>query len=831
MLATTFLSQLDGRVTVATGSCDPLSAPQPLGPLFDIAHDTGGPVMDLLLEDAPRYQIYRAFLTWLADQETTPVVVFENIHWADEATLDLLRFLSRRIEPTGALLIATFRSDEIHPDHRLQPLLGELATSTAQVRITVDTLSIDAVRQLAAGSAFDAEALHNRTNGNPFYVTEVLATDGGEVPATIRDAVLARVSRLSPGARNTLEAAAVIGFRIEPWLLTRVAEPDTTMMTECLASGVLVQNDREFSFRHEIGRETIYNEINLQRRGELHQRTLNVLIGADDQANMARLAFHAEAADDQRQVIEYAVAAARQARSLGANAEAAAQYERVFRFGEHLPLEYRAVLLGEYGVACDETGRADESIAALEQAVEIWEQLGDRRRQGEVLSRLSVSLCHAERPVRAERANDEAIELLEAIEPGSELAVAYANAAAQVAEMDDAEAALTLAEQSLELAEQFGVVEAESRSLNVIGFLALRAGDVEGGQTHLEKAAAIASEHNLTHAAAIALTNLSDALGVLYETDLAGHYIKQMTAYVREYDIDYLYECARGYQSQLSLFKGDWSGVEQTTVEILNRSEDILTRTFSLEILGRLKARLGQKDTAGLLDEALELALRSRQLQRIGPVRTARAEAAWLAGEPERTAHEARAAYDLAVSKEDHLYIGEMAYWRWKAGDLSVAPALGMKQFTLQIEGDWQGAARVWERLGCPYESARALAEGDDTDALLQALDTFQGLGAEPMATEVSRKLRSMGIQPHKIGPKAATRTNPANLTPRELEVAELLAQNLTNSAIADRLFISPRTVSYHVSNVLGKLNVSRRYEVGAALARRQPASSLASDG
>jgi DNA-binding CsgD family transcriptional regulator len=209
------------------------------------------------------------------------------------------------------------------------------------------------------------------------------------------------------------------------------------------------------------------------------------------------------------------------------------------------------------------------------------------------------------------------------------------------------------------------------------------------------------------------------------------------------------------------------------------------------------------------LDEALELAEPGGHLQRLGHVRAARAEAAWLAGERERTVEEARAAYPLALEKRHLWFAGELAYWQWTAGALDVPPDWIAEPYRLQLAATARAAADTWRARGCPYESARALAESERDEDLHEALTELDRLGAGPAAAAVRRRL---GIR----GPRAATRENPAGLTARELQVLELVAVGLQNREIAERLVLSARTVDHHVSAALRKLDARTRAEAVA---------------
>jgi DNA-binding CsgD family transcriptional regulator len=232
-----------------------------------------------------------------------------------------------------------------------------------------------------------------------------------------------------------------------------------------------------------------------------------------------------------------------------------------------------------------------------------------------------------------------------------------------------------------------------------------------------------------------------------------------------------------------------------------------------------VRVRRGDPGAGEVLDEARRLAAATGELQRIAPVAAARAEAAYLAGEPAQAREEAHAAYALAVGHDNPWALGELAYWMWRAGALAEPPPGCAEPYALQMRGEWRAAAAAWERIGCPYERAVALAEGDDVEAQLDALRVFEQLGAEPAAAGLRQSLRARGVRGIPAGPRPSTRGNPANLTRRQLEILELLTQGLSNADIAAQLFIATKTVDHHVSAILGKLGVHSR-GVAAAVAR-----------
>jgi predicted ATPase len=312
-LVRAFADEQAGNARIAWASCDGLFTPEPLAPLLELA----GQLEVELAADAARREVFVTTLEALGVEPT--VAIFEDVHWADEATLDLLRFLGRRLDRTNALVVATYRDDEVGVRHPLRVVLGDIETRR---RIALLPLTEDGVRTLAQGSDLDPGELHRQTGGNPFFVTEVLAAGGTGVPSSVRDAVLARAAGLDDNARRVLDAAALIGTPVDVGLLESVLGEPPRGVDDCLAAGVLQAADHGVGFRHELARRAVEEAINPADRVQLHARILAAL-RESEAGDDARLAHHAEAAGDAAAVLEHARTAAEKAAELGDPLESA----------------------------------------------------------------------------------------------------------------------------------------------------------------------------------------------------------------------------------------------------------------------------------------------------------------------------------------------------------------------------------------------------------------------------------------------------------------------------------------------------------------------------
>ncbi|HEU0116686.1 MAG TPA: AAA family ATPase [Thermomicrobiales bacterium] len=813
-LVDAFCRRVGGASAVLRTACDALSTPSPLSPVRDLAPALHLPIDQYAGEGDGRDRIFRAVFAALAARQEPTVVIGEDAHWGDGASLDLLRFLARRIAALPILFVVTYRDDEIGVDHPLRLVLGDLATAPAVHRMSLPPLSEQATGRLASGHERDAAALYRLTGGNPFFLTEVLAAEGETVPASVGDAILARAARLSPEARAILDLAAVIGSTIDSALLLRVAGPVLDETDECIARGLLRGTADGVAFRHELAREAILAAIAPPRRRLLHARVLTALRAAPaNERSLARLAHHAEAAGDRAATLTFAIAAAEQAKALSAHREAAAQYARALRVADDVPAAERARLLEERSTACCLIDQGEEAIAARQAALDIWRALGDPLKEGNNLRLLSYAYWLQGRGAETEAAAIAALKVLELLPPGPELAMAYSNLAQLRMLDDDLAGTLRWGKRAIALAEEVGETETLVHALANVGSARFYAGDDQGHED-LNQSLRLAIAGGLLDHAGRALANLAFTTMLAMRLDEADRRLAAAIAFAIEHDLDFRHGYLLAARAALRVRQGNWDAAETEIRQLLRQPMlSPVTRIVALTAAGQMWARRGSPDARAALDEALALAERNGKLMRLAPVRLARAEAALLRGERERAREEALPIRERVLARGNRWHRGEYASLLWQCGERDI-PADGLAEpFALQIAGDWRAAAVAWERLGCPYEAARALAQGDDPEAVRRALAIFERLGARPAAMQTLGRLRQLGARELPRGPRPATRANPAGLTPRELEVLVLLAEGLRNAEIADRLYLTPKTVAHHVSAVLAKLGVGSRGE------------------
>jgi DNA-binding CsgD family transcriptional regulator len=803
---------------VVWGLCDPLATPAPLGPVVELAIQLGGSAVELIPRGARPHEVGRALLEDLAGEQPV-VVVIEDLHWADEGTLDVLLHVARRLERASVVLIATLRDDAIEAASPLRSTLGLLATLPCVRRLRLEPLSLAAVSALAEPGGRDGEAVFTASRGNPFFVSELLASQPGEVPANVRDAVLGRASVLDGEARQLLDLVSVIPPRAELALLEAIRDAPVGALDRCVAAGMLERDQKAASFRHELARIAIEQALSPERAAHLHRTVLRALEEAG--AEPARLTHHAEAANDAASLLRHAAAAGERSAELGAHREAAEQFARALAVGTSLPDAERAELLSRYAFERYLTDRLDDAIEAQRDAIELIRTSGDRGREGDALRGLSRFLWFGGHNDEAEVAAQEAVAVLERLPEGAALARAYSNVSQLRMLAYDYAAAIEWGERALGLAERCDAPEIVVHALANIGSAESFSGLEASGRAKLEDSLARARALGRDDDVGRAYANLATPAVERRQFALADRYLSEGEEYCNEHDLVSYGVYLHAWRARLALDNGRWHAAEDLATQVLAHPRaSPPTRIVSLVVLGLLAARRGDLDGATkLLDQALALAAPTGELQRLAPVAAARAELAWLRGDAAGVDDATETVAVLAADRRQPWNLGELAVWRRRVG-LSVPEGEVSPPTAAELSGDLASAAALWSDLGCPYESALTLAQSEDEPLQRRALAELQRLEATAPARIVVRRLRSRGVRDIPRGPYRKTRENAAGLTPRELEVLALLGQPLQNADIARQLVLSPRTVDTHVSRILAKLGARTRIEAVAAARR-----------
>jgi predicted ATPase/DNA-binding CsgD family transcriptional regulator len=815
-----YFSRAHDGIRFLRGTCDPLFTPHPLCPLHDIAQQLPDKELSDLLWGADRMRVFYAFLKELQQSVIPTVVIFEDVHWADEATMDLIRFLGRRIHDTKSMVIVTYRDNELDTDHPLWLVLGYLSGPDVH-RIQLHALSEQAVATLAEESEHYVENLYAVTGGNPFYVAEMLAAAYDGLPHSIREAVLARVQQLPPEAREFLEVASVVPKeRFDRGLFRVITDPSTKALNTCTESGLVRLDGDIVIFRHELARLAIAESLSPARWHALNILALDALLRCleDGQhVSRAHIVHHAHQAGNSEVVLRFVSDAAQEASRMGAHRQAAGHYESGLTYADHLAPEGQADLLEKLAYECYLTGQMEKAAQHRTSALDIRGALHQQAQIGENLRWLSRLNWFLGERASAERYAVEAVETLERLPPGPELAMAYSNRAQLDMLNYNADGALHWGTQAIALAHEFGCTEILVHAMNNVG-TALWFTDNAAAQQHLKESLRLALEHNYEEHAARAYTNLGACAVTARQYDLGKLYLDEGIDYASELDLDSWSFYMQGWRARMYLEEGDWDRATKEAADVVKRyNGTIVIRLPALDVLAHLRIRRSDPRADELLAEVYEYALHTDELQRVAPAVCGKAEAAWLQNNLPEVVDDL-----IRVSEwpADPWTAGRLAFWLWRAEELTTSPDGIASPFRSQINGDWRAAADEWAGIGCPYEQALALMDGDE-DAQKTALAILEQLGAAPVVDLLRKRMQVDGIKGIARGPRRPTAENPAGLTQRQMEVLRLLVNGLSDGEIADQLFISPKTAGHHVSAILGKLDVRSRQEAAILAVQR----------
>lgn len=803
-----FLARHPSGTTSLRGSCDDLITPRPLAPLHDIGRQVGGELGALMRAGASRDEVLHALLDHLARVPPPVVLVLEDLHWADEATLDLALSLSRRIAERPLLMVISLRADELLVDRDVTRVLAAMPAGTVH-HLDLPPLSLPAVSRLAAGTGIDPSALHRVTGGNPFYVTEVVASGELQPTPSVAAAVAARVGRLPAATQRLLELVSVVPARVEAPLLDRL-EPDwPTVLEPAERLGIVTLVDDAVAFRHELARAAVEQTLSRLAARRLHARVLEVLQSVE--VEPSRVVHHADLAGDVDAIVAFAPAAARIARAAESHREAVAHYTRALQHADRFAPDERARLsmdLARSGMAADQPPAA---LDAAQAGVAAARESGDAALLGEALSRQAWIASWASHVRPAAAAADEAIHVLEPHGPSASLALAYAARCWVALSAWDAAGTRHWAARCDETAAAVG-----DPARAVHGEVFLRALELSetGDDGPMRDAITRARDLREREITSQGYTVATTALVYRREHARADQWCEESLAHCEEYEYDGWARYFHALRAMIRLDTGEWRAVESEVDAALERHQHAVWATcMATTTRGRLWARTGHEGAREELERGWAMAGELGVPQTRYPAAIGLTELDWLEGTLDGVREELAEVRAEAAALGWAAMVGEIEVWASRSGATDVDPDRLAGPFRLVLQGRHADAARLWERLGCRYEQATCLVLADDPEAVLEGLAILDELGAAPLGRRTRSRLRELGVTAVPRGPREETREHPAGLTARQVEVLVLLGEQLTNQQIADRLVVSKRTVDHHVGAILMKLGASSRQE------------------
>ncbi len=811
-LVKAFCNEHDSDCNIYLGACDALFTPRPLAPLYDIIWQVNRDLWPAGQNIEERSELFGRFYRELSNRKEKSIIVFEDIHWADEATLDFIKFFARRIAHLQCLFILTFRDDEIHARHPIRTVLGQLSPDSF-TRMQLMPLSRQAVEKMSLEKGYDGENVYTISGGNPFYVNEILASYSPGIPDNIKDSILSVYNRQDEKTRTAWDLLSILpeGFNIK--YLETIDPLYSGAIQNSLESKIIILKDETLFFKHEIYRRTIEASLSPFTRVRYNKKMLDVFRKSFEQnQDFEKIVHHAKNANEYELVVQYAPLAAERAACIGSHIEASKLYLTAIEYYQGNDKKILTQFYESYAYECYLTNQIKEAIIYTGKSLNLWKEKNNDEKIGNCLRFLSRLWWFDGNGKKARAYGSEAVEILKGQSSSKAKAMAFSNMAQLKMLSDEYDECLLWGERSIVIAKELNDDEIISQALTSMGSaLMLRELSIDKGMPLLQQSMEIALKKSYHEGVARAYIEMGSNGIIIKDYPFAKKILEEGINYCDRKDLDSMKLYMLGWLARLNLETGFWDEAYGNAIKLIE-NEDLLPviKISALTIAALIKMRKGGEGALSLLLEAKDMAFETMELQRIVLVSFALLEYEWITGEAILETGTINKVIDMMeevgkISKQSKFY-----YWLSKAR--KQFPQLGQIYLTDTESNQLpplQEAAK-WKKIGCPYEHALALFEGSEDDKR-RTLAVLQELGAEAVCKKLKLEMRMLGIKSIPRGIRKSTLANSALLTNRELDILLLLKEELQNKEIAARLFISPKTVDHHISSILFKLNVNSR--------------------
>ncbi len=811
-LVKAFCNEIKDDFEIYQGTCDALFTPRPLAPLYDIALQIGNGLRINAGDTADRTGIFASFFHEFSNHEKAFVIVFEDIHWADEATLDFIKFLARRITRLKCFFILTYRDNEIPLHHPLRNVLGQLPSGSF-TRIQLNPLSKEAVHKMAKEKGYNGEDVYSIAGGNPFYVTEILASYSHGIPESIKDSVLSVYNGTEERTKQIWDLLSVIPVGLELKYLEKFEPQYAPAIEACLEAQIILVKEGSIFFKHELYRRAVETFLSPLKRISLNKKILDLLREDFEQnGDIERIIHHAKNANEHEFVVQYSPLAARQAAIVGAHTEAAKLYLSAIEFYQGKDKDLLLQFYEGYAYECYLTNQNKEAIIYSSKSLELWKEKNNVVKIGVCLRFLS-RLWWLDGVVK--KAESYALQAIESFndQPSSPAkAMALSNMSQLKMLLDQPTESITWGEQAIAIAKELGDEESLAHALNNVGsvYMNMPASGQKGIEL-LQQSLEIALRRSFHEHAARAYSNMGSNALKMKNYAFAKKILDEGIKYCEERDLDSSRAVKLSLRSLLNLETGCWNEAYLIADDLL-KNENHLTSFIIvlLTVKGTILMRRGDPDAYSFLLEAATKAFESTELQRIVPILVALLEYEWLTGKPVIKTTD----LDRCKAKIDQsMYTiekNEFVFWLQKTRNQGLVLADVYEGYDVSSEQKAQHASALWKKAGCPYTQALTLFEGNEDDKR-NAIKIVHELGADAVYEKMKLEMRNSGIKSIPRGIRKSTQSNPAFLTGRELDVLQLLKEGMQNKEIAAGLFISAKTVDNHISSILYKREVNSR--------------------
>jgi DNA-binding CsgD family transcriptional regulator len=802
-LVRAFCQEIRKECKVLQGTCDALFTPRPLAPLYDIAWQMQSDVMERVKDKRDRTELFANLLQELSVQREPIVLIFEDVHWADEATLDFIKFLARRINQLHCLFILTFRDNEIISGHPLRNVFGQLPRDVF-TRLQLTALSKEAVETMSTEKGYSGESVYSISGGNPFYVTEILASYSCGVPDNVKDSILSVYNRQSEKTKEVWKFLSVQPTGFETNFLLKMDPSCVEAVELSLDSGIILHEQDKVFFKHELYRRTIEASLSPLLRVSLNKRILDLFLKDFEQkGEIERIIHHAKNANEYELVTHYALIAAKHTSCIGAHIESAKLYFSAIEYYQGHDRNKLHELYEGYAYECYLINKHKDAIIYMNRSLKLWEGEEDIERSSDCLRFLSRLYWVDGNRKQAESFAKHAIDLLDD-QPDSRIkGLAYSNMAQLTMIYNQYPESIYWGGKAMVIAEKLNNEDILAHALDSVGTVKMRlTSSKREGLDLLKQSLDMALQNGFHEHAARAYSNMGANRIFLKEYAFAEKVLDTGLKYCEDLDMDSWVNYLLGHMTRLKLETGRWDEAYTIAENLINNTnQGTIFKIGALAVVATIKMRRGDTDVVPILLDAKAKAFGTMELQRIIPVLAALLEYEWITGKV--LVDKVSIDYTITLLEQtgDADMDNKFAYWLLKVRKQYVPFHKSHKDYD---------NANMWEELGCPYEQALALFAGDEANKR-RALSMVQALGAAAVHEKLKMEMRASGIKSIPRGMRETTRANIARLTEREIDVLKLLKEGMQNKEIADRLFISAKTVDHHITSILFKLDVNSR--------------------
>jgi len=811
-LIKSFYKEKKDNCKIYQGTCDALFTPRPLAPIYDIIWQIQKDTNENELHNVDKSLLFNQLFNGLEQQRKPVIIIIEDIHWADEATLDFIKFFARRIGRIHCLFILSYRDNEILDNHPLRNVLGQLSPDSI-TRLQLQPLSKDAVEKMAEERGYKGEDVFSISGGNPFYVTEILASYSPGVPDNIKDSILSVYHRQEKGTKNAWEICSVIPEGLEINRFGKIKSSWDEGMDHCFALQIIIIKKNRVVFKHELYRRTIEGSLSPFKRIALNKKMLELFLDSfEAEGEIERIVQYAKNANENKLVVKYAPIAATKAACVGAHIEASKLFLTAIEFSDGSDEDQMVGFYESYAYECYLTNQIKEAIIYQGKALKAWQKKNEMEQAGNCLRFLSRLWWFDGNRQEAEKYAKQAVEIL-ASQPASKAkAMAYSNMSQLKMLSDETAESLEWGNKAIDMAKEIKDDEILCHAMNNVGSALWKSkSSKERGKEMLLESLDMALKNSFHEHVARAYSNVASNYLLLKQYELTRQVLEKSINYCEERNLD----SSKNYQfylkARIFLETGDWQQAYSIVENLLLSPNQVgSVKIGALAVMAIIKVRKGEEDGLVYLNEAKLLAIKTKEHSRIIRVMIEELEYEWLTGKKRITEDELKLSIELAQRVENSVLNSEFAFWLQNVKKIELSLPELYEPYKLLREGKIRSAAAFWDKMGCPYEKAFALFAGNEEDKK-NALLIFQQIGADAVYEKIKMEMRADGIKKIPRGLRESTKTNPAQLTNRELDVLHLLQKGIQNKEIAGTLFISPKTADHHISNILFKLEVKSR--------------------